>query len=146
MLKSGCRLWTSKVFFRYRYSFVNLSYGNFCYLVPEYVACGKLTEKSDASPSPTQALEGGRFSDIVDPRLKDYNHFEMAQVISCAAASVLVSARQQPQMTQVVQALPGNLSAKDVVVLVWRVNLLDESPTEEKPYDSISAARIDMSS
>ncbi|KNA22113.1 hypothetical protein SOVF_037030 [Spinacia oleracea] len=41
----------------------------------------------------------------------------MAQVISCAAASVLVFARQLPQMTQVVQALPGNLSAKDPVVL-----------------------------
>ncbi|XP_056698856.1 proline-rich receptor-like protein kinase PERK15 isoform X2 [Spinacia oleracea] len=53
-----------------------------------------------ARPLLTQALESGRFSDIVDPRLEDYNLFEMAQMIACAAACVRVSARQRPQMTQ----------------------------------------------
>ncbi|KNA13430.1 hypothetical protein SOVF_117030, partial [Spinacia oleracea] len=68
-----------------------------------------------ARPLLTQALEGGSFSDIVDPRLEDYNPSEMVQMIACAAVCVRISARQRPRMIQVVRALAGNLSAEDVL-------------------------------
>lgn len=49
----------------------------------------------------TQALEGGSLSDLVDPSLKDYIPCEMARMIACAGACVRVSARDQPQMSEV---------------------------------------------
>ncbi|XP_021736853.1 proline-rich receptor-like protein kinase PERK15 isoform X2 [Chenopodium quinoa] len=82
-----------------------------------------------ARPLLKQALEGRIFNDIVDPRLKEYNPFEMAQMIACAAACVRISARQRPQMSQVLQTLEGNLSAED---------LLKESTTDNDMFNKIS--------
>ncbi|KAH9620044.1 hypothetical protein KSS87_001400 [Heliosperma pusillum] len=67
-----------------------------------------------ARPLLMQALEGGSFNDLVDPRL-DYDSSEMAQMVACAAVCVRSSARRRPQLSQVVRALEGNLSAEDLL-------------------------------
>lgn len=68
-----------------------------------------------ARPLLMQALESGSFDGLVDPRLEEYNSFEMTQMVACAAACIRSSARRRPRMSQVVQALEGNLSAEDLL-------------------------------
>ncbi|KAL9232082.1 hypothetical protein vseg_007228 [Gypsophila vaccaria] len=68
-----------------------------------------------ARPLLIQALEGGSFYELVDQRLEDYDSSEMAQMVACAAVCVRSSARRRPQMSQVVRALEGNLSAEDLL-------------------------------
>ncbi|KAK9666158.1 hypothetical protein RND81_14G165100 [Saponaria officinalis] len=68
-----------------------------------------------ARPLLMQALEGGSYHDLVDQRLEDYDSSEMAQMVACAAVCVRSSARRRPQMSQVVRALEGNLSAEDLL-------------------------------
>ncbi|CAO2815392.1 unnamed protein product [Amaranthus hypochondriacus] len=68
-----------------------------------------------ARPLLAQALEGEHCSDLIDPKLKEYNSYELNQMIACAAACVRASAKQRPRMSQVVQALEGNLSADDLL-------------------------------
>ncbi|KAI7751135.1 hypothetical protein M8C21_008713 [Ambrosia artemisiifolia] len=54
-------------------------------------------------PLLTRALEDGNFDMIVDSRLQqNYNHSEMARMVSCAVVSVHHSARRRPKMSQVV--------------------------------------------
>ncbi|GAB4842217.1 hypothetical protein Ancab_012175 [Ancistrocladus abbreviatus] len=65
-------------------------------------------------PLLAQALEGGSFDVLVDSRLEDYNSFEMAQMIACATPCVHHLARRCPQMSQVVQALEGNVSISEL--------------------------------
>ncbi|CAH1433165.1 unnamed protein product [Lactuca virosa] len=68
-----------------------------------------------ARPLLTRALEDGNFDSIVDQRLpKDYNHNEMARMVSCAAVCVRHSARRRPKMSQVVRALEGDVSLSDL--------------------------------
>ncbi|KAK3410941.1 hypothetical protein EUGRSUZ_J02967 [Eucalyptus grandis] len=68
-----------------------------------------------ARPLLTEALEGDKFDAIVDPKLnKDYDTEDMTRMIACAAACVRHSARHRPPMTQVVQALEGNLSLSNL--------------------------------
>ncbi|XP_023769964.1 proline-rich receptor-like protein kinase PERK1 [Lactuca sativa] len=68
-----------------------------------------------ARPLLTRALEDGNFDSIVDQRLpKDYNHSEMARMVSCAAVCVRHSARRRPKMSQVVRALEGDVSLSDL--------------------------------
>lgn len=68
-----------------------------------------------ARPLLMQALEGGGFSELVDPKLVDSDSSEMAQMVACAAVCVRSSARRRPLMSQVVRALEGNLSAEDLL-------------------------------
>lgn len=50
-----------------------------------------------------RALEDGEYDALVDPQLgKDFNPYEMARMIACAAACVRHSARRRPRMSQVV--------------------------------------------
>ncbi|KAL8208728.1 hypothetical protein R6Q57_008140 [Mikania cordata] len=67
-----------------------------------------------ARPLITRAQEDGNFDSIVDSRLRDYNHTEMARMVSCAAVCVRHSARRRPKMSQVVRALEGDVSLADL--------------------------------
>lgn len=68
-----------------------------------------------ARPLLTRAMEDGNFDPIVDSRLRrDYNHSEMARMVSCAAVCVRHSARRRPKMSQVVRALEGDVSLSDL--------------------------------
>nr|GEW24246.1 proline-rich receptor-like protein kinase PERK1 [Tanacetum cinerariifolium] len=60
-------------------------------------------------------MDDGNFDSIADSRLrKEYNHSEMARMVSCAAACVRHSARRRPRMSQVVRALEGDVSLSDL--------------------------------
>ncbi|KAI3714619.1 hypothetical protein L6452_21577 [Arctium lappa] len=64
-----------------------------------------------ARPLLTRAMDDGNFDAIADSRLqRDYNHSEMARMVTCAAACVRHSARRRPRMSQVVRALEGDVS------------------------------------
>ncbi|KAJ9538598.1 hypothetical protein OSB04_031331 [Centaurea solstitialis] len=68
-----------------------------------------------ARPLLTRAMDDGNFDSIADSRLqRDYNHSEMARMVSCAAACVRHSARRRPRMSQVVRALEGDVSLSDL--------------------------------
>ncbi|XP_071698338.1 proline-rich receptor-like protein kinase PERK15 [Rutidosis leptorrhynchoides] len=68
-----------------------------------------------ARPLLTRALEDGNFDSLVDSRLQqNYNHNEMARMVSCAAVCVRHSARRRPKMSQVVRALEGDVSLADL--------------------------------
>ncbi|KAK1434708.1 hypothetical protein QVD17_00457 [Tagetes erecta] len=69
-----------------------------------------------ARPLLSQALEDGNFDAIVDSRLQDYNHGEMARLVTCAAVCVRHSARHRPRMSQVVRVLEGDTSLADLDV------------------------------
>lgn len=60
-------------------------------------------------------MDDGNFDAIADSRLhREYNHSEMARMVSCAAACVRHSARRRPRMSQVVRALEGDVSLSDL--------------------------------
>ncbi|KAJ7973866.1 Receptor-like kinase [Quillaja saponaria] len=68
-----------------------------------------------ARPLLTRTLEDQNFDSLVDPRLQnDYDHHEMARVVTCAAACVRHSARHRPRMSQIVRALEGDVSLSDL--------------------------------
>ncbi|KAK4765398.1 hypothetical protein SAY86_026488 [Trapa natans] len=68
-----------------------------------------------ARPELSRALEDGNFEPLVDPRLQNgYNNDQMARMVACAAASVRLSARRRPKMSQIVRALEGNMSLSDL--------------------------------
>ncbi|CAI0390003.1 unnamed protein product [Linum tenue] len=67
-----------------------------------------------ARPLLSRALEDGNYESLVDQKLVDYNHNEMARMVACAAACVRHSARRRPRMSQVVRALEGDVSLADL--------------------------------
>ncbi|KAI6681835.1 hypothetical protein NL676_035716 [Syzygium grande] len=68
-----------------------------------------------ARPQLMRALDDVNFDSLVDPRLQNnYNHDEMARMVSCAAACVRHSARLRPRMSQIVRALEGEMSLSDL--------------------------------
>ena len=59
--------------------------------------------KLHARPLLTRAMDDGNFDSIADPRLqKQYNHSEMAHMLSSAAACVCHLACRMSMMSQVV--------------------------------------------
>ncbi|KAF8034360.1 hypothetical protein BT93_C0608 [Corymbia citriodora subsp. variegata] len=68
-----------------------------------------------ARPLLTRALDDEIFNSLVDPRLQNnFNHNEMACMVSCAAACVRHSASRRPRMSQIVRALEGEMSLSDL--------------------------------
>lgn len=76
----------------------------------------------------SQALEGGSFQELVDPKMEDYNFSEVAQMIACAAVCVRSSARRRPQMSQVnVLRIQNKFSYEKIfIVSVCRFNTLSQ--------------------
>ncbi|KNA05979.1 hypothetical protein SOVF_185320 [Spinacia oleracea] len=94
-----------------------------------------------ARPLLSQALEGGSFQELVDPKMEDYNFSEVAQMIACAAVCVRSSARRRPQMSQVVRALEGNLSPEDLLKEIPADNRAFHGSTD---YDSSAQYKEDL--
>ncbi|XP_042485170.1 proline-rich receptor-like protein kinase PERK1 isoform X2 [Macadamia integrifolia] len=64
-----------------------------------------------ARPMLMRALEDGNYDTLVDSKLqKDYDSFEMGNMIACAAACVRHSAHLRPRMSQVIHALEKDIS------------------------------------
>nr|XP_051226032.1 proline-rich receptor-like protein kinase PERK1 isoform X2 [Lolium perenne] len=68
-----------------------------------------------AKPLLTKAAEEENYEELIDPRLEtNYDAYDMARLIACAAAAVRQTARSRPRMTQIVRYLEGELSAEDL--------------------------------
>ncbi|CAL9227982.1 unnamed protein product [Arabidopsis halleri] len=68
-----------------------------------------------ARPLCLKAAQDGDYNQLADPRLElNYNHQEMVQMASCAAAAIRHSARRRPKMSQIVRALEGDMSMEDL--------------------------------
>ncbi|VFQ71858.1 unnamed protein product [Cuscuta campestris] len=85
------------------------------------------------------AADGGSFEDLVDPRLEnEYNSHEMRCMVVCAAASIRHSARRRPKMSQIVQALEGDVSLNDLNEGIKSVPSALFGSSEGSDYDSHS--------
>lgn len=59
----------------------------------------------------TRAIEEKNYDDLIDPRLEtNYDAYDMARLIACAAAAVRQTARSRPRMSQVRRLLLQNVS------------------------------------
>ncbi|KAK1667085.1 hypothetical protein QYE76_055244 [Lolium multiflorum] len=68
-----------------------------------------------AKPLLTKAAEEENYEELIDPKLEtNYDAYDMARLIACAAAAVRQTARSRPRMTQIVRYLEGELSAEDL--------------------------------
>ncbi|KAG2315883.1 hypothetical protein Bca52824_019005 [Brassica carinata] len=68
-----------------------------------------------ARPLCLKAAQDGDYSELVDPRLENqYEPYEMARMVACAAAAIRHSARRRPKMSQIVRALEGDASLEDL--------------------------------
>ncbi|CAO2178253.1 unnamed protein product [Urochloa humidicola] len=68
-----------------------------------------------ARPLLTRAVEEENYDELIDPRLEtNYDAYDMARLIVCAAAAVRQTARSRPRMTQIVRYLEGELSVEDL--------------------------------
>ncbi|XP_072995460.1 proline-rich receptor-like protein kinase PERK15 [Typha latifolia] len=70
-----------------------------------------------ARPLMTRALKEDNYDELIDPRLKtNYDPYEMARLIECAAAAVRHSASHRPKMSQIIRYLEGEISNEDLNV------------------------------
>ncbi|EFH58493.1 hypothetical protein ARALYDRAFT_896220 [Arabidopsis lyrata subsp. lyrata] len=68
-----------------------------------------------ARPLCLKAAQDGDYNQLADLRLElNYNHQEMVQMASCAAAAIRHSTRRRPKMSQIVRALEGDMSMDDL--------------------------------
>ncbi|XP_072951642.1 proline-rich receptor-like protein kinase PERK1 [Typha angustifolia] len=68
-----------------------------------------------ARPLLTRALEDDHYNELVDPKLgTNYDPYEMARLVACAAAAVRHSAKHRPRMSQIVRYLEGEISLEDL--------------------------------
>jgi hypothetical protein len=55
-----------------------------------------------AGPLLTKAIEEDNYEELIDPKLEaNYDAYDMARLIACAAAAVRQTARSRPRMTHV---------------------------------------------
>ncbi|KAK3165454.1 hypothetical protein QOZ80_1AG0033370 [Eleusine coracana subsp. coracana] len=68
-----------------------------------------------ARPLLTKAIEEDNYEELIDPTLEaNYDAYDMARLIACAAAAVRQTARSRPRMTHIVRYLEGELSVEDL--------------------------------
>ena len=68
-----------------------------------------------ARPLCMNAAQDGEYGDLVDPFLENqYEPYEMARMVACAAAAVRHSGRRRPKMGQIVRILEGDASLDDL--------------------------------
>jgi len=68
-----------------------------------------------AKPLLTKAVEEEDYEELIDPKLEaNYDAYEMARLVACAAAAVRQTARSRPRMAQIVRYLEGELAAEDL--------------------------------
>ncbi|EOA37340.1 hypothetical protein CARUB_v10011065mg [Capsella rubella] len=68
-----------------------------------------------ARPLCMNAARDGDYSELVDPFLENqYEPYEMARMVACAAAAVRHSGRRRPKMSQIVRTLEGDASLDDL--------------------------------
>ncbi|CAH8362989.1 unnamed protein product [Eruca vesicaria subsp. sativa] len=68
-----------------------------------------------ARPLCMNAAQDGEYGELVDPFLENqYERFEMARMVACAAAAVRHSGRRRPKMSQIVRILEGDASLDDL--------------------------------
>ncbi|KAL6845565.1 hypothetical protein ACP4OV_025060 [Aristida adscensionis] len=74
-----------------------------------------VTLVSWARPLLTKAVEEEIYDELIDPRLEtNYDAYDMARLIACAAAAVRHTARSRPRMSQIVRYLEGDLAVEDL--------------------------------
>ncbi|CAE5959717.1 unnamed protein product [Arabidopsis arenosa] len=68
-----------------------------------------------ARPLCMSAAQEGEYGELVDPFLENqYEPYEMARMVACAAAAVRHSGRRRPKMSQIVRTLEGDASLDDL--------------------------------
>ncbi|XP_062221338.1 proline-rich receptor-like protein kinase PERK1 isoform X2 [Phragmites australis] len=68
-----------------------------------------------ARPLLAKAVEEDNYDELIDPRLEtNYDAYDMARLVACAAAAVRQTARSRPRMSQIVRYLEGELSVEDL--------------------------------
>ncbi|KAF2607476.1 hypothetical protein F2Q68_00043388 [Brassica cretica] len=68
-----------------------------------------------ARPLCMDAAHDGEYGELVDPFLENqYEPYEMARMVACAAAAVRHSGRRRPKMSQIVRILEGDASLDDL--------------------------------
>uniref|UniRef100_M4DQI9 non-specific serine/threonine protein kinase n=1 Tax=Brassica campestris TaxID=3711 RepID=M4DQI9_BRACM len=68
-----------------------------------------------ARPLCMNAAQDGEYGELVDPFLENqYEPYEMARMVACAAAAVRHSGRRRPKMSQIVRILEGDASLDDL--------------------------------
>ncbi|CAM0882699.1 unnamed protein product [Alopecurus aequalis] len=68
-----------------------------------------------AKPLLAKAVEEDNYEELIDPRLgTNYDGYDMARLVACAAAAVRHTAKSRPRMAQIVRYLEGELSAEDL--------------------------------
>jgi hypothetical protein len=64
-----------------------------------------------ARPLLTRAVEEENYDELIDPRLEsNYDAYDMARLVACAAAAVRQTARSRPRMSQVTRLLLQSVS------------------------------------
>ncbi|KAJ4917559.1 Proline-rich receptor-like protein kinase PERK7 [Raphanus sativus] len=68
-----------------------------------------------ARPLCMNAAQDGEYGELVDPFLENqYEPYEMARMVACAAAAIRHSGRRRPKMSQIVRILEGDASLDDL--------------------------------
>ncbi|KDP37039.1 hypothetical protein JCGZ_06095 [Jatropha curcas] len=88
-------------------------------------------------------LKTGDYYAFIDPKLQDYDEYEMDRMIYCAAACVYKPANLRPEMNQIVEALRGNIP----LASIWHAEddaFLSDRPPYESQFRAGSVGRDEI--